>query len=244
MGISTQLLNNLKSREDPSETSAQGTKPFCFSMLLPLLLSKCFAFFLCLSYAEGWVSSPGRFRTTRVPPIRTESRRWHDQFHATTFSGSTSDAKRALALTLQHSSCKWSSSSSRLHLTKGDGKAEYSDDFFGLIFIGSAVGFQDVIFSLVFLVLSFVAATTIRQQRRQTTNSTNLVVDTVKLPGSVAVTSWVVAAALKLVVEQPEIPTTVGGPAVGDPSTAALLEAVVCVASFAYTNFFLGRKES
>ena len=120
-------------------------------------------------------------------------------------------------------------SASVLQSSSNNNNPNYSDDFFGLIFIGSSVGLKDAVFGAVFLILSFVAATFSRNSAAY---------DTLKLPGIVAVASLVLSLVLKLVLPPIEIPG-----ALTDPTTATLVEAVVCLASFAYTASMSSKEE-
>jgi hypothetical protein len=126
-------------------------------------------------------------------------------------------------------------STTTLKLSYNKENPTYSDDFFGLLFLGSALGVKDVVFSVTFLVLSFVAATLTR--RNPTNNNggyNNEVYDVVRLPGWIALVSWGISLLLKWT-----LPTdtwlTVPPDAVDDP-TAILAEGVACVASFVYTS--------
>eukprot|EP00977_Amphora_coffeiformis_P001054 scaffold220_cov169-Amphora_coffeaeformis.AAC.34 len=106
----------------------------------------------------------------------------------------------------------------------------YSDDFFGLVFLGSTVGLHDAVFATTFLILSFVGAITSRQNSNDLNDGNN---DTVKLlPGIVALTSLGLSLVLKLVLVKVPVETIPSA----EPAALAA-EAVVCLASFAYTTF-------
>lgn len=114
----------------------------------------------------------------------------------------------------------------------------YSDDFFGLIFLGGSIGLRDVVFGAVFLVVSFVAATI------SSFSSSSSRVNVIQLPGIVALVSVVLAIALKQALVAGVLPLKDVGitellPALTiDPQSATLAEIAVCIASFVYTSFW------
>ena len=104
--------------------------------------------------------------------------------------------------------------------SRSSNSLDYSDDFFGLIFLGSALGLQDAVFAAVFLVASFAAATLSRNSDEY---------DTLRLPGTVAMSSLGLSLLGKLVVLDMS-------PGPLDAQQTILAETAVCLASFAYTS--------
>lgn len=128
---------------------------------------------------------------------------------------------------------------------ESSGNPNYSDDFFGLLFLGSSLGLRDTVFSVVFLAVSLVAATVSRSDNWK--NDLSSYATTVELPGIVAVASFGLASLVKLLLMvvsggglgMVDLPV---GPLTVDTTTATCVEAVACLASFAYTTSSLAKK--
>lgn len=126
---------------------------------------------------------------------------------------------------------------------------DYSDDFFGLIFLGSAVGLHDAVFATIFLILSFVGAIVGRQQSSYKYNdnfgcldNNNNNKDNVKLlPGTVAFLSLGLSLVVKLVLQAVAVKMPIETSPVAMDTATLATEAIACAASFIYTTFLSSR---